>query len=223
MSLLSPRLGLTLPDSLENMSLGDDILSDAYDKIDANCHCTVVPSLVSVTSPFEGMHVYSEADSKNYIYKNGNFSQIVGQSSTSPSSGVIGYKSKDVKTTNSSFGSSTVILAQTSFNAILGNIYMFSASVSIEPDADTSAEEVQCTVNLGLTGTISSDTLVLGTMYGFNSSKRTFPLNMVTDFIMDTTGLVYVSIFGKALSNTFSVNPDGTFANIIAYDMTAVA
>lgn len=62
MSTSTPRLALTRPVKTEAMSLGDDILSDAYTKIDLNIGAN--RTRAAIVSPYKGQFAWDTADAQ---------------------------------------------------------------------------------------------------------------------------------------------------------------
>jgi hypothetical protein len=222
MSTLTSRLGLTLPEQLDSMALGDNVLSDNYDNIDTNCHCRVVSSLGSITAPFNGQHVRNTSDNKNYIRINGSWVEF--KSTHDAGSSVVGYKNS--VSTNASTtvdGTEVHLLSNTVTSVTSGNRYLIIANISMVPNTATEFDwGVRLRHAAGASTTTSS---TLAYTYYQDTYGISRPFQFVTTVIPGVTGQYTFSLYGIRTSGSagnLTNNPNSSVTRLVVYDYTAI-
>jgi hypothetical protein len=118
MTLVTTRLGLGTPESVDSMAAGAALLAGNYDKIDARIGCVITATLAAITDPYNGLLVFNEDDDKNYLRIGG-----IWQETDEAVVGNTALMGVTDSTTEVSFTAETKIM-QVTFTAVAGRRYL---------------------------------------------------------------------------------------------------
>lgn len=224
MSTISPRLLMTLPEFLDPMNTGDNVLSDCYDKIDTNCHCRIVSSLGSVANPFNGLHVRNTGDNKNYLYKNNGWVEFSSAPGSNP--GVVGYQISISTTSGTSLsnGSESQIIPET-INVVSGHRYLITYCVSsyLSSPGTSNAVGFRIRTASGSSTTTSSD--LIDTMFEFQVQNRERPFSRSVEYIAGATEQRTFTLYaylGSGSSGDVVISNNSTTTRMYIYDYTPI-
>ena len=133
MSLLTPRMGLSVPETTDSMVGTPALLSGNYDKIDLNFDFRTVTNLVDVTTPFEGMLVFESSSGFHFIRVNSQWNRLDINESGVRQKRLVGKSivSGPFDLYYPSVGANYVFLTSISFPANLIKKYIFEYQLAI--------------------------------------------------------------------------------------------
>lgn len=213
MSTVSSRLGLTVPEATDSMTLGDNLLSSNYDLIDTNAACVLVSTLGSVAAPFNGMHVRNAADNKNYFRINGAWvasdTVVVGNT---PLAGSVD------NSTITAFTAETKILSVT-FTAVAGKRYLVSSCVTFIDDDTDSPNAITMRIRTASGATVTTaGSLIFSKSFGHLGNDG--PHKCLVEYFPNSSAQFTVGVFAAKTTGTHgsSANDANTNSNLWILD-----
>jgi len=216
MSTTSPRLALTLPVNTDSMSSADNMLSTNYDNIDTNCHCRLVANQAAVTTPFNGQHIRSAADSANFFRKNG-----VWVASNSAPASLTPFKGSANNASAITVNASELEITQVTFTAVAGRKYLVRCCIDYASDNLVSETSVEITQRIRYAA--GADVTTSGTLLHtkiFHSFLGYAPAITIAEFFPNANAQYTVGVYALRTAGTDAivVSKNSRDSNIVVMD-----